>query len=343
MPVLPKTLFHDIENIQFDYEAFKDNEEAYIKKWDAQMKEKFGKDFQVKMEIWGEEFSKECDEKNGVKLSEEWQMQMEAWGNEFGEEVEVWGQKLEMDIEKWAQQLEDDSKSSPNSLFSKKVIRSPNGNKTIILKSKKTGKLKDVKATKNIIIRMPKNSKTEINVRHGEIKMADVMNVKATLNYSPFTANSIDGETTLINAAYAPVIVDNWKDGTLYLKFVEDCTISTVEKLNLRANSSDVLIGTLVDEAALVGSLGKFKIDQIDKDFTAINITLKNNDAYFKMPNTAFVFAFKGKRSTLKYPKTLQLDSKKQDDHVLVTGYNKQANSPKKIVLNALYSNVVMH
>ena len=343
MPVLPEKLFKSINDIHFDYEAFKDNEEEYMEKWDAQMKEKFGKDFQIKMEKWGEEFSKEWDEKNGAKLSEEWQMQMETWGEKFGKEMEVWGQNLEKDMEKWAQQLEEDNKNDPNSLFTKKVITSPNGNKTIILKSKKTGKLKDVKATKNIIIRMPKNSKTEINVRHGEIKMADVMNVKATLNYSPFTANSIDGGATLINAAYAPVIVNNWKHGTLYVKFVDDCTISTVDQLNLRANSSDVLIGTLVNEATLVGSLGNFKIDEIADGFTSVNITLKNNDAYFKMPNTSFVFDFDGKRSTLKYPKALHLNSKKQGERVLVTGFNKLANSPKKIRLNALYSNVVMH
>ena len=114
-------------------------------------------------------------------------------------------------------------------------------------------------------------------------------------------------------------------------------------KLNLRSNSSDVLIGTLVDEATLVGSLGNFKIDEIANGFTSLNITLKNNDAYFKMPSTSFVFDFDGKRSTLKYPKTLHLDSKKQGDRVLVTGFNKQANSPKKVQLNALYSNVVMH
>jgi hypothetical protein len=343
MPALPEQLFNDMGDIQFDYEAFKADEKEYMKKWDAQMKEKFGKDFQVKMEKWGQEFSKEWDEKNGAKLSEEWQMQMEAWGEKFGKEMEVWGKNLEKDMEIWVQELEDDNKNDPNSLFTKKIITSPSGTKTIILKSKKTGKLKDVKATKNIIIRMPKNTKTEINVRHGEIKMADVMNVKATLNYSPFTANSIDGGATLINAAYAPVIVDNWKHGTLYVKFVDDCTISTVNQLNLRANSSDVLIGTLLNEATLVGSLGNFKIDEIANGFTAINITLKNNDAYFKMPNTSFVFDFDGKKSTLKYPKTLHLNSKKQGERVLVTGFNIQANSPKKIRLNALYSNVVVH
>ena len=51
---------------------------------------------------------------------------------------------------------------------------------------------------------MPKNTKTDINVRYGEIKMADAFNVKATLNHTPFTADRIDGVQTLINASYAP-------------------------------------------------------------------------------------------------------------------------------------------
>ena len=39
-------------------------------------------------------------------------------------------------------------------------------------------KSSSTKAKKKIIIRMPKGTKTDINVRHGEVKMADVYNIK---------------------------------------------------------------------------------------------------------------------------------------------------------------------
>jgi len=340
MPVMPDDLLKNMGTMKFDYEAYNKDEEAYMKKWEAEIKEKFGKDFQVKMEKWGDEFAKEWDEKNGERLSAEWEAKMEAWGEKFGKEMEAWGENFGKDMEKWAKQFEDEN---PNGTFTKKVITDPNGNKTILLKSNKTGKLKDVKATKHLIIRMPKNSKTEINVRHGEIKMADAINVKATLNYSAFTANSIDGGATLINAAYAPVIVNEWKRGTLYVKFVENCTISTVDRINLRSNSSDVLIGTITGDATLVGSLGNFKIDAVSKGFNSINITLKNNDAIFAIPNNNFNFTLDGKRSTLKYPKVLNLTSSKKGERVLIQGYLNRPNPNKIFTIDALYSNVTLH
>ena len=197
-----------------------------------------------------------------------------------------------------------------------------------------------MKATKNIIIRMPKNTRTEIDVRHGEIKMADLRNVRATLNYSPLTANSIDGDETLINAAYAPVIVDDWKYGTLYLKFVDNCVISNIESINLRSNSSNIFIGMIAQNADLTGSLGSFRIDEIGKNFKKINITLKNNDAMLFAPDTAFTFYFTGKKSTLKYPRSLELTNSKKGDEVLVQGFKIKRNPNKALTINALYSNL---
>ncbi|MFC7356834.1 hypothetical protein ACFQO1_03975 [Jejudonia soesokkakensis] len=338
VPAFPEDLMRDFGNLQFDYEAFQKNEEGYMKKWEQEVKEKFGKDFEMKMEKWANEFANEWNEKNGGKISEELQSNMKAWEEKFGKEMENWGENFGKDMEKWAEEFENTYGKDGN--FTKKIITDPQGNKTIILRSDTTGKVKNVKAKKTIIIRMPKNAKTEIDVRHGEIKMADVMNVKAKLNYSPFTANSIDGGETLINAAYAPVIINNWKHGTLYVKFVDNCTISTIDRINLRANSSDILIGTIVKDADLTGSLGNIKIDNIASTFRKISITLKNNDAILITPTSDFTFYFTGKKSTLRYPKSLQLTNTKRGENVYVQGFKTNRNLNKTITINALYSNL---
>jgi hypothetical protein len=338
MPAFPQDLMKDFGNLQFDYDAFQKNEEAYMKKWEKEVKEKFGKDFEIKMEKWANEFAKDWNQKNGGKISDEWQIQMKAWEEKFGKEMENWGENFGEDMGKWAEEFEN--KYGEDGNFTKKIITNPQGNKTIILRSESTGKVKDVKAKKTIIIRMPKNTKTEIDVRHGEIKMADVMNVKAKLNYSPFTANSIDGGETLISAAYAPVIINDWKHGTLYVKFVDNCTIDKVGSINLRANSSDILIGTITQDAELTGSLGSFKIDKIESTFSKINITLKNNDALLITPNSGFTFYFTGKKSTLRYPKSLQLTNTKKGESVYVQGFKNNRNPNKTIKINALYSNL---
>jgi len=334
----PAEVFNSMEGVDFNYEEFKEDEEAYMKKFEGQMEKKFGKDYQEKMETWGTNLAKKWEEERGP----EWEAKMKAWEENYGEKMEAWGKNLGREMEQWAKEFDENMESGEGN-YAKKVITTPNGNKTIIMQSSNPKKMKELKATKTLIIRMPKNSKTEINVRHGEIKMADAVNVRATLNYSPFTANSIDGGETLINAAYAPVVVKNWNRGTLYVKFVENCSLENVESITLRGNSSDVSIGTIVEDANLTGSLGNFNIENISKNFKTIQITLRNNDLNIAVPNTSLTFDFVGKKSTLQYPKSLQLSSEKKDDKVVVKGFNFQRNPNRNLNIDALYSNIIAY
>ncbi|MBT0608656.1 YggN family protein [Aequorivita echinoideorum] len=338
VPPLPPEVMQNVGNIQFDYEEFQKDEEGYMKKFEAQMDKKFGKNFEKKMEAWGKNFETSFDEKKADSIGEAYGKKMEAWGEAYGKKMEAWGEQYGKQMEAWAENFSKQFDGEGDN-YSKKVITSPNG-KTVIMNGSKTYNSTEGKSNKTIIIRLPKNSKTAINVRHGELKMADANNVRATLNYSAFTANSIDGGQTLINASYAPVAVNNWKKGTLNVKYVDDCTILTAEKINMHANSSDVKIGTVGKEALLSGSFGDLKIDRISDNFETLDIQLENTDAIIKIPAVAFSFYFNGKKSTLKYPKTLQLKETKSSDRALVKGYNLSNGSNKTLTLNATYSNV---
>jgi hypothetical protein len=253
--------------------------------------------------------------------------------------MEKWGKNFEKDVEKWAEQFGDEDS------YTKEVITDEHGNKSIIVSGSKSGKGSGInsKAKKKIIIRMPKGTRTDINVRHGEVKMADVLNINATLNYTSFIANSIDGGKSLINASYAPVSVNAWNDGSLMLNYVDECKLNTVNKINLKANSSDVNINLISGNASLSGSFGNLFINKVSNDFNRVEIVLDNTDATVKIPESAFSFYFKGKKSTLKYPKTVQLDLNKEGGHVIVKGFNKSSNSNRKFTINANYSNISLH
>lgn len=331
VPSLPEDLLENLGDLHFDYEAYEANEEAYLKKWEKQIEKKFGKDFEMKMEKWGEAFGKQWEEKHGPE--------MEQWGEDFGKRMEEWGERFGKRMEEWGKEIEEKYGNGKGN-YSKEVITSPNGNKTIIIKGSKHDKVGDSKVKRTIIVRMPKGAKTEINVRHGEIKMADAHNVKATLNYSPFTANSIGGGETLINASYAPVIVQQWDRGTLYLNYVERCHLKDVEALNLQANSSDVFIGSLRHKGTLSGSFGNLTVKSVDGDFEGLDILLENTDAVIDIPDTAFSFYFNGKKSTLAYPKSLQLNHTKNNGRVLVKGFNRAKSADKLFTINATFSNV---
>lgn len=338
VPPLPPDLLENLGNIQFDYNAYQKDEEGYMKKFEAQMDKKFGKDFQKKMEDWGKSFEHSFNDEKADSIGEAYGKKMEAWGEAYGKRMEAWGEEYGKKMEAWASQIEKNYESEGNN-YSKTVTKSPNGT-SIIIQGNRSTNVNNGNAKKTIIIRLPKNAKTNVNIRHGNLKMADANNLKANLDYTPFKANSIDGGQTLISASYAPVVINTWKQGVLNVKYVDNCAIETVQNINLQANSSDVRIGNITNQAFLSGSFGDLEINNIADGFETLDIRLENTDAKVRMPVGAFSFYFNGRKSTLKYPKSLQLKESKNADRVLVKGFNQNNSSNKTITINSTFSNV---
>ncbi len=336
VPPLPNDILENLGNIQFDYEAYQKDDEGYMKKFEAQMDKKFGKDFEEKMEAWGKSFEKSFDEKKADSIGEAYGKRMEAWGEAFRKNMEAWGEEYGKKMEAWANEFENN-----NGNYTKTVTKSPHGT-SVVIQGNRNSNVNSSNAKKTIIIRLPKNAKTEVNVRHGQLKMADAKNVKANLNYAPFTANSIDGGKTLITASYAPVKITTWKQGVLNVKYVDQCNIETTQNINLQANSSNVRIGNITNQAFLSGSFGDLEIVRISDGFETLDIRLENTDAEIKVPTGAFSFYFNGNRSTLKYPKSLQLKESKTSGKVLVKGFNQNNSSNKTLTINSNYSNVIL-
>jgi len=315
-----------VDNWLKEVDQWADEFEKVMENWGENFGKKFetqfGPEFEKKMERWGEEF--------GEKFGKD----MEKWGEEFGKDMEKWGEEFGKNMEEWAKQFEENGGN-----YSSKIFIDEDGNKNFLFEGSK-GLHFSGKANKTIIVRMPKGTKTNVNVRHGELKMANAYNMKATLNYSPLTANSIDGGQTLINASYAPVQVNSWVNGSLKVNYVEDCRLNTVSEINLQSNSSDVSINELLKSGVLSGSFGNLYVLKVAPTFTSVDITLENTDAALKLPNTAFDFYYNGKKSQLQHPKFLQLTETKNFDRKLLKGFNKANASGKTITINANYSNL---
>ncbi len=348
----------DNNGMRFDDEEYREDKQAYVDK----LNRKYGTNVSVRevdswlddvddwaegfekvMEDWGEEFGENME----LKFGPEFEAKMEAWGEEFGKSMEKWGEKMEKDMEKWSEEFGEDMEKWGEE-FGKRVeewaeqFDDHDGNMNIRIYDGGDDD-SNPKARKKIIIRMPKGTKTEINVRHGEVKMADARNLKATLNHARFTANSIDGGETLINAAYAPVNVNNWINGALYIKYVDNCFINNVDVIQLDAVSSDVNINALVNDAILSGSFGNLLINKISDTFNSVDISLENTDARIELPDTAFNFYFNGRRSRLDLPGSLTLNKTNSKDRILYKGYNKSNNTNKGITINAAYSKLIIH
>ena len=356
---------HNGKSMTFDRSEYKSNKQAYVDKLNRKYKssvkvrqvdswlddvDDWSANIETVMEEWGENFGKQFEakfgpefEKNMEAWGDKFGAEMEKWGEEFGEkfgkDMEKWGEEFGKNIEEWAEQFEDG-----NGNYTKKVMTDPNGNKSVIIQGGGSGLFDNAtKAKKTIIIKMPKGTKTDINVRHGEVKMAEARNMKATLNYAKLSANSIDGGETLINAAYAPVYVNDWNDGVLELKYVDDCKINNVKKINLVANSSNVNINSLNQEAFLSGSFGNLFVNNISDNFEALDIVLENTDATISLPKTAFSLHYSGKKSRFKLPSQLNVTTNtKSDSRTLIKGFYKSKSAGKTLTINASYSNITV-
>jgi hypothetical protein len=302
MPGMTDTLLSQLSGVDFDYEAFQKNPKEYMAAFEKKMLR---------------------SEKEGV-TSKDKMKEMES--------------QMEVTMKKMEAQFKNSGMS-----YTQRVVTDENGNKTYVIEGSTNGTInKTPRGKKTLIIRMPKETATEINVRHGEIRMASASNVKAVLNYAPFQAESIDGAETNITAAYAPVVINDWKNGKLYVKFVDRCTLNTVGEISLTSNSSGVIIGTLETSAKIASAFGALRIDKVSDNFKKIDLRLDNTDTGVIVPSSSFTVSFSGKRSTLRYNKNIELSQRKQYDRVLVDGYHKSRDTEREILISAAYSNLIL-
>jgi len=347
IPELPE-LPEGVHNVQFDVEKYKKEGEPYLEKWSQEFEDKYGKGYKEDMKKWAREFSKvdwdaysgrmekwgeEFGDKFGDKFGEDmekwgeeyskrfdgkWAKEMEAWGEEFGEKFgKEWEEKGKV-IEERMKEFEEEWDVKGEAM-----------EKRFEDLEKKNNKVK-----KTIRIKMPKDTKLKVNVRHGELKFASVINnLKADLSHSSLLAERIDGSSTSINASYSPILVNYWDEGELTLKYVDEALLKNVKKLVLFSNSSNINIDYLSGNSIIDGSFGDLTIHNILDSFSNLNVVLENSDAHIKLPKSDFDLVFKGDRSKFNGERT---------DKKTIKNYPNNTTSNKTILVNAKYSNIVM-
>ncbi|NER16029.1 hypothetical protein [Spongiivirga citrea] len=190
---------------------------------------------------------------------------------------------------------------------------------------------------------MPKGTKLNMNVRHGEVKMANVLrNIKADLSHSSLLAEVIDGDQTEIKCSYAPVIIDNWNGGRLNVNYIKDVQLKNVKELNLLAKSSDVVIDEVMTNVFLSSRGGSLSIDKVNPKFKSVLVSLQNTDAVIVLPSTTYDFKYQGERSRIDHPESLKVTEKKSWDTIYLLGQNGTTSSTKLVDVNAKYSNVTL-
>ncbi len=357
MPELPE-LPEGVHDIRFDYKAYEKDGEKYLEEYTQEFESKYGKDYSKKMEAWGEKFGKEWAEKYGKQMQEwakkfegqfdnkAYQKQMELWGERLEKQMEQQVKRIELQVELTEKQKELVAKRREEQAKVREKMaeqrekhaeeREKLAQKRRILVGEFVNKESDFKVKKTIKIKMPKGAKLKVNVRHGELEFAsNINNLKADLSHTKFTAYSVNGGSTSINASYSPIHVTNWNLGELNLKYVKDADFSNVKSMVLTSNSSNVNIDNLTGNAMIEGSIGDLKILKIDDSFTNLNILIQNCDAVIALPKVTCNLQYKGTRSSFSHPE-------KPSEKNISSFTSNNSNTGKTIVVNAKYSNVAM-
>jgi len=200
-----------------------------------------------------------------------------------------------------------------------------------------------VKVNKVLKVFIPKTAQLQLQVRHGEVALADqVNNVKASLSHTKLAANIIAGSTTRIKASYSPIFVKQWNDGVLVIDYVKNCRIENAKAIRLKANSSNVYIQNLNAAGLITGNFGSITIANMDTDFSSLDLNLQNSDLRVNLPKSAFNFTYLGSRNLMQLPKAMEIRTMRNFGNESITGFFKSRNTHSAITINAKYSDIAL-
>ncbi len=329
-PPLPPKFMENVGNLKFDHEAYKKDGEKYLKKWEKEMESKFGPEFEASMETWARNFEKDA-EKWSAKMEvdmeawgEKFGKDMEKWGEQFGKDMEAWGEKFGAEMEEWGKQFEEGEGAKGHK---KKITVISNGDTR----------------TKTLIVRMPKDAKLKLDVRFGEVNLAErAVDLNAQISHSKLSASTIAGQKTKVDVSYSPVKIKAWDYGVLNTSYVPNASIEKVKSLKLASASSDVKIGEITETAVISGTFGNLDILKLDPGFKSLNISLENSDLELNIPETALNFNYTGSQSSIKYPASIKAKPVKSYDSELINGYQKSSEKGGIVIIKARFSDVAI-
>ena len=336
VPAPPNVLLK-MGDVEFDYEAFEKEGEAYLAKW----KEEWDKNFDKKklkdeMAKWGEELEKRRVEI--MKRREEIEKNRQERLKEREERMK------EREEERKARQKEikvirSSTGGNNNIFFYDSSKGSENGESEFVIE--KDGKTINVKVKKKIHIKLPKDAKLKINVRHGEVKLAEnSKNINATLSYARLLAPKVQGDNTVIESSFAPVEIGQWNNGKLILNFAKDVAIKSAANIQLVSNSSDVVINRVSQNANIEANSGRLRVGSVDSDFAKFILYLSNVEGNFDIPNAAYRIKVQNNRSTITLPETIKLI---KNSTSYQEGYNVDSTTPKLIYVDSSFCRLIFN
>lgn len=334
----------------FDYKAFQKDGEKYLKEWQEKFQKDFGEPYQKRMDEWQQKMGAKREEMQAkreemlAKREQIREKRMETHADRMENRSVARSKHAEKRAESHQKRMEIyQSRSYGDSTSAFFGPHYSGENRPNIFYFNSEDENRNFKVKKSIKIKMPKATKIEMNVRHGEVKMAgSTKNMNATLSHASLLAAVIEGDETKVMASYSPVSVQHWNYGNLEVAYSENVDLQEVLNLHLNASSSKVTIANLTKSAFIKNDFGPLAIQSISDDFETLDVSLENAVLICKLPSTAFKVYVNAKESEFDAPDILELEKFNDQGSIVYKGYQGDKNANKAVTIHSKYSEVVL-
>lgn len=325
MPEMNDLHFNFSDSLNFDYDAYQKEGEVYLKAWRENWEKNIAPQMKIRMEEWRKKWEKQREE-------------MQANRDKMkGEREKIQHEKEKMREEQI--KLREEMILMRKHRDSLAVLRPSSKTNTFIYQNFN----EKPKVKTSVIIRVPKGAKLNLNVRFGEIKLAqNLRNIQAKLSYSSLWAQQVDGQNTFIESAYAPVNVSQWNEGQLRLKYVNNALLENVKTIRLYAESSDLTIQNFEGNGHIESRFGKVLI--VNKStFETLSIRADNSDVTLQMAKLPYNVRIQSKGGVISYPKEWKVKDETTDSlYRNINGYSQQKTANNQLEISNTFGKVIV-
>ncbi|NER15386.1 hypothetical protein GWK08_18165 [Leptobacterium flavescens] len=258
---------------KFDQEAYINEGDAYLLKWQKENNEKIGR-------RW---FNKTREERiamlKGVKAAKS---DLPSKGSKSSKEERS-------DI---AHRIQQEARSGKNRLPSANVR--PLKKRTVIKKTLKIG--------------VPKKLGLSINMKHGKLVLHNqISDIRAELKHALLEAETISGSKTRIKGIFSNFEIGHWQAGKLDVAFSGFALIKRADQLSVTSNSSVVSVDAVTKS---IDASGNFKMLNIEASssitYAKIDV-VDSKKVWVKLPDAPYNLYYRGTDSRLIHPEKYSL------------------------------------
>ncbi|MDY8134669.1 hypothetical protein [Aquimarina sp. 2201CG5-10] len=187
-------------------------------------------------------------------------------------------------------------------------------------------------------IGIPKGINLSLNMKHGKVVFSnEIPNIQADLKHVLFKAGKVLGNKTKIKGTFANFEIDHWQSGILDIAFSGFVLIKQADEISVTSNASVVSIDTVTKN---IDAFGNFKMLSIDASssitYAKIDV-VDSKKVWIKLPNTPYNISYRGIDSRLIHPDKFSLKTGKDHSEQVLENTSLKDNG-RNIDIKALAS-----